>query len=257
MKSVLKRIAKQILPRWIQQKIVFVMLARKSLRPIAKRRCNLCGYEGYFGIMGRPARLDVRCPECFSLERHRLLMLAVSRKQIPHLDRQQLRVLHFAPEPVLEVLFRELWSDYRTADLYMSTDLTLNLEDIALGDGSVDLIIANHVLEHVDDHKAGRELSRILSDGGILLCMVPIIEGWETTYENDSVTSDEDRLIHFGQEDHLRYYGRDFRQRIERGGFKLIDEITAEGEDVIQYGLCSGEKVFVFEKLATERMRER
>lgn len=248
MKSVIKKIAKRILPRWLKKKVVLLLMARASLRPIARRTCNLCGYEGFFGIMGRPARLDARCPECYSLERHRLIMLAISRKQIPMKDSENLHVLHFAPEPVMEAEFRRMWPNYRTADLYISADLTLNLENIELPDKSIDLVIANHVLEHVDDEKAGKELNRILAEEGILLCMVPIVEGWDTTYENDSVTSDVDRLIYFGQEDHLRYYGKDFRQRIERGGFKLVDEVTAEGEDVIRYGLLRGEKVFVFQK---------
>ena len=53
--------------------------------------------------------------------------------------------------------------------------------------------------------------------------------------------------MHFGQEDHVRYYGADFRQRISAGGFKLINEFTSEGEDVLRYGLLRGEKTFVFE----------
>jgi SAM-dependent methyltransferase len=132
--------------------------------------------------------------------------------------------------------------------LFQPADLKLDLEAIDLPDASVDLIIANHVLEHVDDAKASRELSRILRPNGVLLCMVPIVEGWATTYENPDITTDEGRMLHFGQEDHVRFYGRDFRDRIAKGGFSLRDEITAEGEEVIRYGLVRGEKVFVFEK---------
>jgi predicted SAM-dependent methyltransferase len=137
---------------------------------------------------------------------------------------------------------------YQTADLFQPADLKLNMEAIDLPDASVDLIIANHVLEHVDDAKASRELSRILRPNGVLLCMVPIVEGWATTYQNPDITTDEGRMLHFGQEDHVRFYGRDFRDRIAKGGFNLREEITAEREDVIRYGLVRGEKVFVFEK---------
>jgi predicted SAM-dependent methyltransferase len=77
------------------------------------------------------------------------------------------------------------------------------MEAIDLPDASVDLIIANHVLEHVDDAKASRELSRILRPNGVLLCMVPIVEGWATTYQNPDITTDEGRMLHFGQEDHV------------------------------------------------------
>lgn len=112
----------------------------------------------------------------------------------------------------------------------------------------MDLIIANHVLEHVDDAKATKELSRILRPNGILLCMAPIIEGWLTTYEKPDIATDEKRMLHFGQEDHVRFYGRDFRDRISKGGLSLSEEITAQGEDVIRHGLVRGEKVFVFHK---------
>jgi hypothetical protein len=60
---------------------------------------------------------------------------------------------------------------------------------------------------------------------------------------------DEGRWLHFGQGDHVRYYEADFRQRISAGGLKLIHEFTAEGTDVLRYGLLRGEKTFVFEKV--------
>jgi len=248
MERAMKKIAELILPLWAMFRMLSTGKVYRALRPIAKRKCNICGYSGYFGFVGRPARLDAKCPKCHSFERHRLMMLGIDRNQIPLNDSQSLNVIHFAAEPILEKIFRKKWPEYRTADLYKKADLKLNLENIELPDASVDLIIANHVLEHVDDHKAGTELSRILTEKGIFLCMVPIVEGWETTYENDQVHSEEERWLHFGQGDHLRFYGRDFRQRIERGGFKLINEITAEGEDVVKHGLLRGSKVFVFEK---------
>ena len=115
-------------------------------------------------------------------------------------------------------------------------------------DNKYDIIIANHVLEHVNDYKASKELSRILTKNGIFVCMVPIIEGWNETYENNKIMDDKDRWIHFGQNNHVRFYGKDFRDRISKGGFNLISEITAEGEDVVKYSLTRGVKVFVFQK---------
>ena len=199
--------------------------------------------------MGRPARLDAKCPRCDSLERHRLLALALDRGLLPVPDNPSCDVLHFAAEPVLERLFRQTWTNYRTADLFLKADLTLDLENIDLPDESVDLIIANHVLEHVDDTKATQELNRILRAEGILICMVPIIEGWDQTYENESVVSEQDRLLHFGQKDHVRYYGRDFPQRVEKGGFTNTHQVTAETADILSFGLVRGQKVFAFTKI--------
>jgi len=103
------------------------------------------------------------------------------------------------------------------------------------------------VLEHVDDAKALSEIYRVLKPGGVALIMLPVIEGWSTTYENPRVTTPEERKRHYGQSDHVRYYGADIRERIKRAGFAL-DEFTAEGEDVLTYALQRGEKVFIATK---------
>lgn len=248
MNSKIRNVAKKILPQSIRKQIKKVLSVKSALTPIAKRECNICGFSGYFGGFGRPLRLDARCPSCDALERHRLLMLAISRGEIKNFANENSRVLHFAPEKILESRFRDQFNDYTTADLYFDADLVLNLEEINVEDEQYDIIVANHVLEHVDDRKAAYELSRILKKGGVLVCQVPIVEGWNTTYENDAIQTEDERWLHFGQGDHVRFYGTDFRQRICNGGFKLIKEVTSEGSDVIQYGLLRGEKVFVFEK---------
>ena len=131
---------------------------------------------------------------------------------------------------------------------FQEADVKLDMESIDVDDEQYDIIIASHVLEHVDDKKASSELLRVLVDGGIFVCQVPIVEGWESTYEDDSITSEEDRWLHFGQGDHVRYYGADFRERISASGLILKNEYTSEGEDVIRYGLLRGEKTFVFQK---------
>jgi predicted SAM-dependent methyltransferase len=144
--------------------------------------------------------------------------------------------------------FRRLYSKYATADVNNEADLTLNIEHIDLPSGSVNTVICNHVLEHVSDRKALAEIFRVLSSKGLLIASVPIVEGWDHTYENDSITSPLEREVHFGQFDHVRYYGRDFRDRLHAAGFTKIDEVTAKGQDVATYGLLRGEKIFVCSK---------
>jgi SAM-dependent methyltransferase len=231
----------------------FIMKLRTdhlSLKPVAMRKCTICNYHGWFGRFGRPPRVDAQCPNCGSLERHRLLMLAVAEDRVPMISAGGGgNVLHFAAEPFLEKILREKFENYSTADFYRNADLKLNIENIDAMSDSFDLVIANHVLEHVDDLKATKEIWRVLKPGGFFLCMVPIVEGWKKTYENSSVTTPEDRQLHFGQSDHLRYYGHDFRERVISSGLKLNEEITAEGKDVADFGLNRGEKIFVFSKV--------
>ena len=209
------------------------------------RACSVCGYRGRFKPAGRPRRIDARCPKCGSAERYRLLALWLDR-QGSHL--RDARVLHFAPEQGLAELLKVRVGSYQSADLTPGrADLVRNIEGIAEPDASYDCVVCSHVLEHVDDHKALREIYRVLRPGGTALIMLPIIEGWSVTYENPNVVTPEDRKRHYGQADHVRYYGADVRLRIRAAGFHL-SEFTAEGPDVLTYGLQRGEKVFIATK---------
>jgi len=55
------------------------------------------------------------------------------------------------------------------------------------------------------------------------------------------------RELHFGQSDHIRYYGRDFRDRFRDVGFTLR-EFVGTGEEAVTYSLLRGERVFIGEK---------
>lgn len=99
----------------------------------------------------------------------------------------------------------------------------------------------------MDDTKAINEVYRILKPGGVFITMVPICEGWDQTYENPAIKTVEMRELHFGQFDHVRFYGRDFIKRLERAGFAAA-VFTASPEDTVKYGLVRGEKVFVGQK---------
>jgi SAM-dependent methyltransferase len=113
-----------------------------------------------------------------------------------------------------------------------------------LPDESYDVVICSHVLEHVDDRRALAEIRRVLTIRGLAVLMVPIVEGWDRTYENDAIRSPSERMLHFGQEDHVRFYGSDLRDRIRESGFDL-QEFTAIEPDVHLHGLQRGEKLFL------------
>jgi SAM-dependent methyltransferase len=204
--------------------------------------CPCCGYNGRFRSFGFPPRLNAVCAKCGSRERHRLLRLYLDRTDI--LAGRD--VLHFAPEPAMRSFIEGKAARYVGCDFNPKSnrDSRVDIEAIDLPSGSFDLIICNHVLEHVDDRRALGELRRVLRSGGTLLLMVPVVEGWSNTYENPGIVAPRDRAAHFGQWDHVRMYGADIRERIRAAGFSL-NEFTAEEPDVGRNGLSRGEKVFV------------
>src|SRR5512146_3405952 len=48
-------------------------------RPVTAHQCPICGYEGRFWSFGELPRAEALCPQCFSLERHRLFQLLLDR----------------------------------------------------------------------------------------------------------------------------------------------------------------------------------
>jgi len=218
-----------------------IVIARIYGRGSFQRECPCCGYLSFFDSFGQPPRYEALCPHCGSLERHRLLVL---------IDQQEdlfggKEVLHFAPEPVISKLIRKRAKRYVTADFSEGrAERLLNIEQIDQPAESWDIVVCSHVLEHVNDLMALTELHRILRRDGQLILMIPVIEGWESSYENPAITSNQDRELHFGQFDHVRYYGRDIRERLKNSGF-VIREYTGFGADVVKYGLMRGGKVFI------------
>lgn len=222
----------------------FKYLARTIRRSLGKfvRECPLCGYSGKFLGYGYPYVCDIYCPKCGSLERHRLLSLA-TREHRFFADKD---VLHFAPEPAIkQLVLGEAPRSYVTADLFAANvDRKENIERLTIEHRSFDVVICLHVLEHVNDRAAVAELFRVLRPGGMLIAMFPIVEGWGETFEDASKTSPDDRLLYFGQHDHVRFFGRDARARLAAPGF-LVEEYTAVEPNVSRYGLARGEKIFL------------
>ncbi|RZI37784.1 class I SAM-dependent methyltransferase, partial [Herbaspirillum sp. HC18] len=124
------------------------------------------------------------------------------------------------------------------ADLYSPiAKFRLDITKIDRPDNSFDVVIANHVFEHVDDDAlAMREMFRVLKSGGYGFFSVPINLSREQTYENRAVTTPDERFVHFGGTDHRRYYGRDFKSKLENAGF-TVEVYRRPQEDEVKWGL--------------------
>jgi len=176
-------------------------------------------------IVGAGYRLNDVCPRCNSLDRDRLIYLFLSLKT--NIFTAPLKVFHVAPEGCIRAVLSKLPNityeagmKYHQGFYYDQNTTLLDITHLAFEDESFDVIICNHVLEHIqDDLMAMGELYRVLKPGGWALLQVPVSKILQQTFEDPSVTSPEEREKVFGQFDHIRIYGQDYPVRLERMGF--------------------------------------
>lgn len=170
-------------------------------------------------------RENVLSPSTLSLERHRLLWLYL--KNETDFFTAPKKFLHVAPEQAFYKRFRKQKNlDYTTTDLYSPlADVKADICDLPFEDNSYDIILCNHVLEHIpDDTKAMQELYRVLKPGGMGIFQIPQDLSREKTFEDDSITDPKERARIFGQYDHVRVYGRDYFDKLRSIGFIVTEE---------------------------------
>jgi len=190
-------------------------------------------------------RENVLSPSTLSLERHRLLWLYL--KNETDFFTASKRVLHFAPEQAFYKRFRKQKNlEYITTDLESPlADVKADICNLPFKDNEFDVILCNHVLEHIpDDTKAMQELFRILKKGGMAILQIPQDLSREKTFEDHSITDKKERARIFGQYDHVRIYGRDYFEKLRSVGFEVIEEDYTNKiapEFVEKYRLAKGE----------------
>ncbi len=198
---------------------------RPQAEPGLLRYCAVCRRvveEGFApGPGGRP---DASCPHCGSLERHRYLACVLGCVQ-PLLPDAPL-VLEVAPSQQTTPVLRRLQPrrlvalDFDPSADRRKVDVQASLTELPFPDGSVDLLVCFHVLEHVpEDRKAIEEICRVLTGHGLGILQVPWRPG--TTTDEDPDAEPAERLRRFGQVDHVRYYGGDLEDRLREGGLAV------------------------------------
>lgn len=227
------------------------LLTRITVLGLA-RKCPCCNASlRKFHPFGLIPREEALCPICGSLERHRLIWLYLTRKS-DLFDGRRKTMLHVAPEVRLSHLFQRQTSiDYLSAD-FSNPDamVRMDITDIQYPDNTFDVIYCSHVLEHVpDDRKAMREFHRVLKPGGWAILQVPITAA--STFEDSTVSTPEERERVFGQHDHVRRYGPDYRDRLVEAGFSVtVDGFVRalDAHTVRRFGLMRTEDIYFCRK---------
>jgi len=264
----IKIFIKRIIPKKYHSKILFLYNYLQSLFLFGfKYKCIFC--KGHFrrllpfglkndiaiNLIGGGYRYTL-CPRCYSTDRERLVYWYITKKSnILNLSKN-IRLLHFAPEKNLQkILKSSSYIEYISGDLNPSTDcdIRLDITDMNFEDNFFNVIICSHVLEHiVDDRKAMYELFRVLKLEGFAILQVPILKNTKETYEDFTITSPEERERYFGQKDHVRIYGQDYKRRLESIGFKVeLSDIKSDLniKEIKKYGLNREEILYVCRKL--------
>lgn len=186
------------------------------------KKPDIYNIERYKNIMQ-----EVQCPVCYTIPRHRILATWMNK----HIDElKNKKILYFACERGMKLWLKRNRIKYTSADLYSEADLKLDIENTKQPDSSWDWIVCNHVLEHVNSYQnALKELYRIIKPGGVLICSFPIMEQYTTVIEESEHTkkAKAQRLKRFGQFDHLRVFGADSEEILEKAGF-IVSRIDGD-----------------------------
>ena len=190
-------------------------------------------------------RNNVLSPSTLSLERHRLLWIYLQNET--DFFTANKKVLHFAPEQAFYKLFRNQKNlEYTTTDLLSPlADVKADICNLPFKDNEYDVILCNHVLEHIpDDTKAMQELFRVLKPGGMAILQIPQDLNRDKTFADDSIVDQKERAKIFGQYDHVRIYGRDYFDKLRSVGFTVVEEdyTSKISADLVEkYCLAKGE----------------
>lgn len=241
----------------------------KQILP-GEKKCNLCGRTfdsfmpwGYTSelfekskVIGGGRRKDALCPCCGSLDRTRWTYWVL--QHATDLFDARCNVLHIAPEKQIRTKIEtNVQCDYYPGDIEKSPGIhRVDVTHMQFADKVMDYIIINHVLEHIpDEEKAISEIKRVLKDNGKIILSFPVSLD-RKTFEDCSIVTAEDRMKYYGQEDHVRLYGMDYKERIEQYGlavkvFSPKDHLTQQ--KIEKYGLIPDDVLLICEKAGVDK----
>jgi SAM-dependent methyltransferase len=243
-----RKLAKKTIPPSLRHKInrIYFSFISKYYKG-SRVYCPCCGQSFSrflpYSTDGKAVRDNEQCPGCGSLSRHRLVSLFLEHET--NMFRDNLRVLHFAPEDMLQRKFKSMSNiDYLSADIMSPLAMEhMDIMNIPYKDESFDAIICIHVLAHVeDDRKAISEMYRVLKPKGWVIIQTTVKKNMNT-FENKAAKTPKERSRAYGKADLCRIYGSDFTARIEKAGFNVTAVAYNDNfspEDVVRFGLKPG-----------------
>jgi SAM-dependent methyltransferase len=169
---------------------------------------------------------NILCPNCLSTARERLI-IALLKEEFKIAGK---KILHFSPEKNI-YNFLKTNNEIITADIeplfYKSIDGKIKDEDatrLSFNDNSFDVVIGNHILEHIpDDTKAITEIYRVLKPGGRAILQIPYSTKISGTIEEPEINDAKKQSAMFGQKDHVRIYQlQNYVERLQSRGFKVM-----------------------------------
>ena len=241
----IKQLIRRLIPRQTLYRLEPTFRAILSLFYLGNKvECNLC--NGHFRKFVVLEDEDELCPKCGSLPRTRRLWELLSTRYL----KDGVSILDFSPSRSLyRVMNDQTNIHYAGTDISgdFLSDFHFDITNIDAPDANWDVIICYHILEHIDnDLVAMQELHRVLKNGGVCLIQTPFKSG--DTYENPSVISESERLIHFGQEDHVRIYSvAGLQERLQKVGFK-VDVLSFPDVEKSRLGYNTNETVLICTK---------
>ena len=254
------------------------LILKKIFRRISKlinkmgreKQCYICkqpmfhfikyqnGYMSEFSKSIRAVGSDVNnygCIYCKSNDRERHLFMFFDRLNFWG-EIKKSKILHFAAERNLkQAILKCEPTEYILADLFPKDENTRKVDatNIPFPDNSFDIVICNHVLEHIIDYKkAINEIYRILRKEGIAILQTPYSDLLKNNFEDININTMELRLALYGQADHVRYFSKEqLLKDIQEAGFiKQIKENSDffSDEESDYYGVNKKEELFMFIK---------
>jgi SAM-dependent methyltransferase len=236
-------------------RLVDTLMAIRTIPLLGNRQyCPCCGWHIRTFTRGNysySARIKGYCPRCNSKPRHRFLWHHISSATT--LLANPIDLLDISPAySIARRLLREPQIRYFSCDLEYRpfVQFFADLTRAALPENRFDVILCIHVLEHIaDDRAAIAELFRMTRAGGTAVVAVPVRMD-QATVEDAAITDPAERRRLFGEADHVRWYGHDLLDRLERAGF-AVEIVRADGLEqavIEQYGLKAEEVMFYCRK---------